>query len=83
VGNHRLSPDDLLYDVMNAVGSLLLVINAIMTGAWPFLVLNTVWGIYAFRDVLRRMRSDIVRHTSISKDLLSPLVHKHAMLRQR
>jgi len=78
--NHQLSPDDLLYDVLNAVGSILLVINASMTDAWPFLILNAVWGFFACRDVWARIGTDIQKHQSIRKDLISPLVHKHQSL---
>lgn len=57
--------DYLIYDVFNFVGSLLLVIYAIILSSYPFLVLNFVWMALSFRDILvdlkrnsRRERKD-------------------------
>lgn len=74
VQNHQLTADDLLYDLLNAIGSALLMINAILTEAWPFLILNTVWGAYAFKDVIAGLRKKQKRSI---KSIVSPLVHKH------
>ncbi len=52
---HRLKQDDLLYDAMNAVGSSLLVAYAVNGRAWPFLILNAVWAVYSFKDVVRAL----------------------------
>lgn len=48
---HDWTQDDFAYDMVNAVGSLLLVVSALASRAWPFVVLNTIWGLYSFRDV--------------------------------
>ncbi|MEK7590825.1 MAG: hypothetical protein AAB489_01295 [Patescibacteria group bacterium] len=48
---HRISADDLSYDVLNFFGSGLLVLNALESHAWPFLMLNVVWGLVALRDI--------------------------------
>lgn len=52
VQRHRWSQDDFIYDLFNAVGSILLVISALASRAWPFVALNTIWGLYSLRDVL-------------------------------
>ena len=41
------------YDVVNMIGSLMLVIFAITTDSLPFIILNGVWFAIAFRDVVR------------------------------
>jgi hypothetical protein len=52
VQRHRWTQDDLAYDLLNAVGSALLVINAVALGAWPFAILNAIWAGYSLRDVI-------------------------------
>ncbi len=48
-----LSEDDTRYDLLNAIGSLLLVIYAIDGRAWPFVILNSVWMLYSGADVIK------------------------------
>ena len=55
VQSHRWSQDDLIYDFVNFLGSLLLVIYGISGHAWPFVILNSVWGLYSLKDVLSDM----------------------------
>jgi hypothetical protein len=52
VQSHRWSPDDATYDLLNAVGSALLIWYAWAGAAWPFFVLNTVWMLYSLKDLL-------------------------------
>jgi hypothetical protein len=47
--------DNILYDFINFVGSLLLVIYAAMTGSIPFIILNSVWGLFSLKDVLFKL----------------------------
>ncbi|MBM3227371.1 hypothetical protein FJZ27_00700 [Candidatus Peribacteria bacterium] len=49
---HRWSADGIAYDVCNLAGAVLLVINAFHGKAWPFLILNAVWGLVSLRDVI-------------------------------
>ncbi len=60
---HIISQDDLSYDAMNFFGSSLLVIYGIAGHAWPFVILNGIFGLYSLVD----MFSDI---TSSKKNLL-------------
>ncbi len=48
---HRLSQDSLSYDVLNLLGSSLLVLYALLLGSTPFLVLNGIWCLVSLRDV--------------------------------
>jgi hypothetical protein len=43
------------YDIVNMIGSLILVIFALETNSLPFLILNSVWFAIAFRDVVKPM----------------------------
>lgn len=52
VQRHTWTQDDFRYDMLNFVGSGLLVISAIASRAWPFVILNTIWGLYSLRDVV-------------------------------
>lgn len=52
VQSHRWSPDRLAYDVLNGVGSALLVWYAWDGSAWPFLVLNAIWMLYSLKDIV-------------------------------
>ena len=51
VQRHRWSQDDVIYDLLNLIGSVLLVYYGIIGKAWPFVVLNAVWALYSLKDV--------------------------------
>lgn len=53
---HRWKDTDLKYDVLNLIGSILLIVYALMLGSYPFLVLNGVWALVSLRDVLVDMK---------------------------
>ncbi len=42
IQSHKLSQDDLSYDILNCIGSVLLIIYGIAGKAWPFVILNDV-----------------------------------------
>lgn len=52
INTHRVTADSLLYDVLNAVGSMLLIVSAVMTKAWPFVIVNGVFAVYSLKDIL-------------------------------
>ncbi len=39
-----------VYDIVNFIGALLLIIYSYLIRSWPFLVLNLVWLIVSFRE---------------------------------
>lgn len=43
----------LIYDLVNALGSLILIIYAILLDSYPFIILNLVWFALSFRDTIR------------------------------
>lgn len=49
----KLSTESVTYDAANAVGAFLLVYYAFSLRAWPFLVLNAVWGGFSLFEVIR------------------------------
>lgn len=48
---HYITADSLSYDLFNALGSMMLVGYGISARAWPFVLLNGVFGIYSLWDV--------------------------------
>lgn len=44
------------YDLLNALGSILLVIYAWQGSSWPFLVLNGVWALVSLKDCFSDLR---------------------------
>ncbi len=51
--SHRWSQDDLSYDVVNLIGSCLLIVYGVAGNAWPFVILNAVWALYSLKDVVQ------------------------------
>lgn len=49
----KLSTESVTYDAANAFGAFLLAYYAFSLRAWPFLVLNMVWGLFSFFEVIR------------------------------
>ena len=47
-----LTTEDFWYDFGNAIGSTLLAVFAYATGSLPFLILNIVWALVSWRDVV-------------------------------
>lgn len=47
-----------IYDFINLLGSVLLVIYAILLGSFPFLVLNGVWALVSLRDCMRDLHQN-------------------------
>lgn len=54
---HCISQDDLSYDALNFFGSALLVIYGIVGHAWPFVILNGIFGLYSLIDMFSDMKS--------------------------
>ena len=53
---HKWHDDDLIYDVVNTFGSLLLIVYASMLHSVPFMILNGAWFIVSFRDIFLDVR---------------------------
>lgn len=51
---NKLKNDNLYYDLLNFIGSLLLIIYASMLYSWPFVVLNFIWAIFSLKDVITK-----------------------------
>jgi hypothetical protein len=49
---HYVTDEDVRYDGANFAGSVLLVFYAYSGGSWPFVALNTIWGLVSLRDVV-------------------------------
>ncbi len=42
---------DLIYDFVNFLGALILVIYGLMIKGYPFVVLNTIWALVSLKDI--------------------------------
>ena len=49
---NEVNNKNLWYGFGNFFGSVLLIIYAILLSSIPFIVLNTVWAIFSFRDIV-------------------------------
>ncbi len=50
--SNRLKNSSVVYDFLNFLGSLLLLIYAIYTNSLPFIIVNIVWGLFSLKDCL-------------------------------
>lgn len=48
----KLTAKSFWYDLLNLVGSLILLWYGIQLSAWPFVILNTIWALVSLRDVV-------------------------------
>lgn len=49
---HVWKDDSLIYDVVNLLGSVILIIYGVLISGWPFVVLNSIWAIVSLRDTI-------------------------------
>ena len=50
---NRWKSDDFIYDFVNLIGGMILIIYGVYTQAWPFVAINIVWSLYSLRDVIK------------------------------
>ncbi len=50
---NKLKNDSALYDLLNLIASIFLIAYAISVKGYPFIVLNTIWGLVSLKDVLK------------------------------
>jgi len=48
---HKWRDTFFIYDITNAIGSILLIIYSFLINSWPFIILNGVWFIISMRDI--------------------------------
>ena len=53
----KWNQDTVQYNVLNIIGSLLLIYYAYTLNSWPFLILNVVWFIVAGYKLIRILRT--------------------------
>lgn len=49
---HKLKDTDFKYDLLNFAGSILLLYYAAAIESYPFIIINTVWGIVSLKDLI-------------------------------
>lgn len=52
VQTNKLDPEDLIYEVINFIGSILLIIYSVNGRAYPFIILNTVLAIASLYGII-------------------------------
>lgn len=55
--SRKLNQSDLNYNLLNLLGSLILIAYDILLKSVPFFVLNTIWGTAALVEVLKIVKS--------------------------
>jgi hypothetical protein len=54
VQTKKWSSESFQFDLVNLVGSAILVVYGILLNSIPFVILNTVWAAFSLKDVIRR-----------------------------
>ena len=49
---NKLDNKSIKYDFFNLVGSVLLILYAFLLNSIPFLILNSIWALVSFKDVI-------------------------------
>lgn len=52
----KLDKDDFRYDLINTIGSIFLILYALILSSIPFIILNTVWGLVSLRDLIKKQK---------------------------
>jgi len=50
------SNDSLSYDLINLIGSSILIFYALILGSIPFIILNAVWATVSLKDVIKDLK---------------------------
>lgn len=53
----KLSADSFTYDFLNTICSLFLLIYALDIMSWPFIITNTIWGLFSLMGVVQYLSS--------------------------
>ena len=51
---NKIKHEELLYNLLNLVGSFFLVLSAIYTKGYAFMILNSVWVIFSLIDIFKK-----------------------------
>jgi len=57
---HLMDVTSWSYLALNAVGSVVLGIDALVDRQWGFFLLESVWALFSFLGILRKLRGDEV-----------------------
>lgn len=50
----KWTPESFYFDLVNFLGSVVLIVYGLLLNSIPFIILNTVWAAFSLRDVIRR-----------------------------
>ena len=51
---NKINHEELFYNILNLFGSLFLVLSAIYSKTYAFVLLNSVWVVFSIVDILRK-----------------------------
>ena len=51
---NKIKHEELFYNLLNLVGSFFLVLSAIYTKGYAFMILNSVWVIFSLVDIFKK-----------------------------
>lgn len=60
---HKWKDEYLIYDLFNFIGSLILIVYAILLRSYPFLILNGVWAAVSMRDIFKDLQRNSGRES--------------------
>lgn len=51
---NKIDHEELFYNILNLFGSLFLILSAIYSKTYAFVILNSVWVVFSIVDILRK-----------------------------
>jgi hypothetical protein len=51
IQERKWSIDSMSYSICNIIGSVLLIVYAVLLRSYPFIALNTIWVLVAFKNI--------------------------------
>ena len=51
---NKITHKDLIYNLLNLVGSLFLAVSAIYTKSYPLVILNSIWVVFSLIDIIKK-----------------------------
>lgn len=55
---NKLDVHSFIYNVINFIGSILLIIYAVLGMSYPFIILNSVWALFSLKDIVSKLMTN-------------------------
>ena len=63
---HKWKDTYFIYDFMNFLGSLMLMIYAMLGASWPFVILNGIWSLVSLKDCISGLSRNFKKQEKLS-----------------